>query len=1311
MNKPLFSSPSLANRPAVFTVLSLVLCAFTISPAAPSSAPSLSAPLLKSPRPTGSPERRATNRADDSLRPESHDLNIKRRRHAALALGYGKVLVLGGENEHGLVRQSEIFDAGSRTFSVAAELISPRTDATVIRLVEGRVLVLGGRNQSPKLRSTELYDESSNSFTSGPKMIHARAGATATLLEGGRVLVIGGDAEGSAEILDPSCKSFSPVGARLNIRRAFHSAIVLKSGRVLIAGGRDPEGSSLASAEIFDPETSTFSPIPLLMGTHRVRPMLRLLPDGKVQVIGGDERHSIEMFNTEGRYFTALVHLSPDSPETISQVLRSETRAALIQRAERDSSYMKKDGTFLPSDGRTSTARSSELLDRDDYTLTDIPESGIALVTGGLDSHGTTLGTMAALESSGATVTTDETDYSPGETVVISGTNWEGGETVRLTLHRDNDTPDTLLSALADADGNISNSDYIVQQSDLDVTFLLTAVGLSSGFTAQTTFTDQSNLITQIGFNAVNQPTSFSVGVSNAASSPLRVQSRNAGGTGEAVTGSGNSITVQVTANSAAGRFDTSSAGSFTATHLTLQIPAGSQNTPDFFYRDTTAGSVTLVATVIATAGVTNLPLNSTGSITKVVNKANTTTSIASSVANPLPCGQSVLFTATVAAATPGGAGAATGTITFKDGATTLGVGTLSAGPPFTATLTTSSLSLAGHSISAVYGGDSNFNGSTSAVLPETVTDDQAPVSTLIGPNPFTVECHTPYSEPGATATDLCAGDLTNAIVKTGSVNPNLVGVYTVRYNVSDPSGNPSVELTRIVTVVDSTPPTISLIGASPVSVECHSTFVDPGATANDICAGELTGSILVNGNVNADVVGTYVVHYEVTDQSGNTVEATRTVNVIDTTPPRICLVGANSFTVECHTTFADPGAVATDLCDITLTASTASGNVDINIPGDYVITYSASDSSNNPATPVTRTVHVVDTTPSVPNLTILPTVTGQCSAAIGSAPVGTDSCAGTITATTADPLTYNTQGTFTVHWTYDDGHGNTSTQIQAVVIEDTIAPIGNAPSLPTVTAQCSATLAPPTATDNCAGVIIAASPDPLTYSTPGTYVVHWVYNDGRGNASNQTQTVIVQDTMAPTITTCGSSRTVSPINGQALVPSFLGEVVATDNCTPSAQLVMTQSPAAGTVIGPGSHAVVITVKDAANNAATCTATFNVSYEFAGFYQPIDNPPVVNIVNSGRAIPIRFTLTGYHGLNIFEPGYPRSAVIACDLGAPAETVDETVAAGGSSLTYDATGDQYIYVWKTEKTWANSCRQLVVKFADGSSRRANFRFLK
>jgi len=96
---------------------------------------------------------------------------------------------------------------------------------------------------------------------------------------------------------------------------------------------------------------------------------------------------------------------------------------------------------------------------------------------------------------------------------------------------------------------------------------------------------------------------------------------------------------------------------------------------------------------------------------------------------------------------------------------------------------------------------------------------------------------------------------------------------------------------------------------------------------------------------------------------------------------------------------------------------------------------------------------------------------------------------------------------------------------------------------------------------------------------------------------------------------------------------------------------------------------------------------------------------------AGSAIPVKFSLGGNQGLNIFATGSPSSATTACTSTDPVDAIEETVAAGGSGLTYDATTGQYIYVWKTEKGWANTCRQLVMKLTDGSSHRANIKFSK
>ena len=116
-----------------------------------------------------------------------------------------------------------------------------------------------------------------------------------------------------------------------------------------------------------------------------------------------------------------------------------------------------------------------------------------------------------------------------------------------------------------------------------------------------------------------------------------------------------------------------------------------------------------------------------------------------------------------------------------------------------------------------------------------------------------------------------------------------------------------------------------------------------------------------------------------------------------------------------------------------------------------------------------------------------------------------------------------------------------------------------------------------------------------------------------------------------------------------------------------------------------------------------------IGYDFAGFFQPIDNLPTVNKAKAGTAIPVKFSLGGNQGLDIFAPGYPASSQVACDATSPGSEIEETVTAGGSSLSYDAGADQYSYTWKTSKSWAGTCRMLVVKLNDGTTHYAVFSF--
>lgn len=97
---------------------------------------------------------------------------------------------------------------------------------------------------------------------------------------------------------------------------------------------------------------------------------------------------------------------------------------------------------------------------------------------------------------------------------------------------------------------------------------------------------------------------------------------------------------------------------------------------------------------------------------------------------------------------------------------------------------------------------------------------------------------------------------------------------------------------------------------------------------------------------------------------------------------------------------------------------------------------------------------------------------------------------------------------------------------------------------------------------------------------------------------------------------------------------------------------------------------------------------------------PNDNP-ILNTVRAGSSVPVKFGLRGYQGMSIHVAGSPASKKIACDSGAPLDGIEETVTTGGSGLCYDPTSDQYTYVWKSDKAWAGSCRQLVVTLSEGT----------
>jgi prepilin-type N-terminal cleavage/methylation domain-containing protein len=157
--------------------------------------------------------------------------------------------------------------------------------------------------------------------------------------------------------------------------------------------------------------------------------------------------------------------------------------------------------------------------------------------------------------------------------------------------------------------------------------------------------------------------------------------------------------------------------------------------------------------------------------------------------------------------------------------------------------------------------------------------DNAKPIITLNGSASITIDKGSTYSDAGATATDVHSG-LNGSVTSTGSVNPNVVGVYNITYNVSDRVGNIATPVTRTITVKDVLAPVITLNGSNPANMDAGTTYTDAGVSAIDDVDGDVTSKVTVTSNLNPSVGGTYTITYRVVDNAGNVATATRTVNV-----------------------------------------------------------------------------------------------------------------------------------------------------------------------------------------------------------------------------------------------------------------------------------------------------------------------------------------------------------------------------------------------------------------------------------------------
>jgi len=381
-----------------------------------------------------------------------------------------------------------------------------------------------------------------------------------------------------------------------------------------------------------------------------------------------------------------------------------------------------------------------------------------------------------------------------------------------------------------------------------------------------------------------------------------------------------------------------------------------------------------------------------------------------------------------------------------------------------------------------------------------------------------------------ATATTAPAGLDVHISYNGSTALPVDLGSYAVVADIVETNYTGSAGATLTITDNEGPVPDIPVLPV--LSDECSVTPVPP--TATDLYAGQVTGTTGTPFPITTQ--GTTIITWTYDDGNGNTSSQTQNVVIDDVSDPVTPVLADQA--LECSDTASAP--TTTDNCVETITGTTTDPLSYFSI-GIYVINWTFDDGNGNSIV-VPQNVIVSDLTD--PEIPTLPDLNGECSVT-AVAPTTMDACAGILTGTTTDPLSYSSQGIYVINWNFDDGNGNSIVVPQNVIVDDVTDPV--IPVLPDVIGECSATATVPSTTDACTGTITGTTSDPLNYSSQGTHVIQWNFDDGNGNSIVVPQNVIVDDVTDPVI---------------PILPDVSGE------CSVTATAPTTTDACAGTITG-----------------------------------------------------------------------------------------------------------------------------------------------
>lgn len=233
-----------------------------------------------------------------------------------------------------------------------------------------------------------------------------------------------------------------------------------------------------------------------------------------------------------------------------------------------------------------------------------------------------------------------------------------------------------------------------------------------------------------------------------------------------------------------------------------------------------------------------------------------------------------------------------------------------------------------------------------------------------------------------------------------------------------------------------------------------------------------------------------------------------------------------------------------------------------------------------------------------------------------------------------------------------------------------------------------------------CDSVTLTAETDGMTFTCSAT--------NGAGLTDSKIVTVKIDKT-APQISI------VTPANGASYVfgANLQAAYTCADPLSGVAECIGTV--ASGSVLDTltvgQNQQFSVSATDVAGNQATATAAYAVNYAFLGFFQPIDNYPIINVVKAGKTIPVKWQVKNSAGEVISDLTTVKSitsGAIACDLAPTSEIGEDALTTGGTSLRFDFSSQQFVYNWETASSW-NGCRLLRVELKDSTAHIAKFQF--